>query len=65
MGRCVCVGGWGGGGGEWYLSTYRREIRVALPDKIQQPQEHRHPFLSVCAAFPFVQTMVAASVWDF
>ena len=26
--------------------------------KAQQPQEQRYPFLSVCAVFPCVQTMV-------
>ena len=27
-------------------------------DKAQQPQEQRYPFLSVCAVFSFVQTVV-------
>ena len=33
-------------------------IEVAFRSKVQQPQEERYPFLSVCAVLPCVQTMV-------
>ena len=39
------------------------EIRVALPGKVQQPQEQRYLFLSVCAVFSCVQTMVRLPVF--
>ena len=35
-----------------------REIRLPYLGKAQQPQEQRYPFLSVCAVFSCVQTMV-------
>ena len=47
-----------GGGGGWYFFVPCRKFRSPYLGKAQQPQEQRYPFLSVCAVFLCVQTMV-------
>ena len=48
-------------GGDFFLSC----VKMGSPDlgTAQQPQEQRYPFLSVCAVFSCVQTMVCLPVF--
>ena len=46
----------------WYFIMPSGEFRLTPPGKTQQPQEQRYPFLSVCAAFSGVQTVIRLPV---
>ena len=48
---------------EEYFFVLCGKFRSPYLGKAQQPQEQRYPFLSVCAAFTCVQTMVRLSVF--
>ena len=68
-------GGGGGGGGHFsffhflffkYLIFHKGKFGSLYPGKSQQPQEQCYLFLSVCAIFSCVQTMVWLPVfWIF